>query len=97
VLHRRQRPGVALLAHQLEQAVGVGQAVLEAGEIRQRLFQARALAPQLLGPLRLFPDVGPFQLAADDDQPVMLGVEVKDTPAAPERARAAFSGAEAGD
>jgi hypothetical protein len=46
-------------------------------------FEARAFLAQLLGPLRLVPDIGLFELALDFYQALRLGVEVKDTPVWP--------------
>ena len=46
---------------------------------RPRL-QLRALAAELLGVLRVVPDVRAFQLAVYFDQPIMFVIVVKDTP-----------------
>ncbi len=56
------------------------------GKVRQGSdlgFQARAFLAQLLGALRLVPDIGLFEFALDFYQAVRLGVEVKDTPVWP--------------
>jgi len=47
-------------------------------------LQARAFLAQLLGALRVVPDVGLFEFALNFYQALRLGVEVKDTPVWPE-------------
>jgi hypothetical protein len=54
------------------------------------LFQARPLATQLLGALRIIPDGRVFQLTTDLDQAFLLGIEVKDTPYGRRRALASL-------
>jgi hypothetical protein len=44
------------------------------------LLQTGPLTPELLGTLRVVPDIGGFQFPADLGQPLASGIEVKDTP-----------------
>jgi hypothetical protein len=43
-------------------------------------LQAGPLTPELLGTLRVVPDIGGFQFPADLGQSLASGIEVKDTP-----------------
>jgi len=67
---------------QRQQFTRLAQAGGDAGNAADGLVQQRALAPQVLGALRIVPDIGVFQLAVDFFQTLTLGVVVKDTPVA---------------
>ena len=83
-----ERGVVALGARQLEQLLGVGQAAADAVERADHRLQRLLFLAQLLRALRVFPQLGVFELAVQRRQALLLGVEVKDTSAAPPTAPA---------
>jgi hypothetical protein len=71
---------VVLALGQLQQLLGVGDALARRVELGELDRQARPFATQLLRLVRLVPDTGVFQLAADFFQPLLLAVVLKETP-----------------
>jgi hypothetical protein len=65
---------------QVEQFAGPGQAVAERANAVDDLVERGALLAELLGPLRVVPDVRVLQLAGYFLETLALGVVVKDTP-----------------
>jgi hypothetical protein len=75
------RGGFVVLAfRQLQQLLGIGDALGAGVELGELGAQACAFAPQLLGFVRLVPDAGIFQLAIDFLEPFFLAVVLKETP-----------------
>jgi hypothetical protein len=78
-------------AGQFEQVAGVEQAAFQAAQRPDDVFQGFLFASQILGVLRVVPDVGAFQFGIDDEQAFGLGIVVKDTsgewPGAPDSPR----------
>ena len=64
----------------VEQVAGVGQSTFEIVDGFDDLRQGGSLAAQVLGVLRLVPDVGVFEFAVYFDETIMLLIVVKDTP-----------------
>jgi len=85
-LHVRcQRGGggrVVFQLDQLGQLQAVGDAARQRADAADDLFQAGALAVQLLGALGLIPGLGIFELAQNLGQALLARIEVKDTPGA---------------
>jgi hypothetical protein len=73
---------VVLFDGQGQQLAGILQAIGDAIERADDLFQAGALAPQLLGLVRRVPDRGVFQLPAYLGQALALEVVFKETSSA---------------
>jgi hypothetical protein len=73
---------VALAFGQIEQFAGFTQAVFQAGNAVDVLFQAGTLAAQGLGVLGVVPDIRVFEFPVYFFQTLALGVVVKDTPEA---------------
>ncbi len=71
---------VVLLDRHVEQVAGVGQAAGQLIQGLDDLRQLRALAAEILGVLRVAPDVGVFEFAVYFDETIMLVIVVKDTP-----------------
>jgi hypothetical protein len=67
---------------ELQQLAGAGQAFGQRADAGDGFVQQRAFATERLGPLRVVPDVGAFQLAIDFFQTLYFRVVVKDTPSA---------------
>jgi hypothetical protein len=72
---------------QLQQLGGVRQRGAGGVELLEIGVQPRALAPQLLRPFGVVPDILLFQLADDFFQTLFLGVVVKETPVTRQFAR----------
>jgi len=85
----RDHADIVFVTREIQELGDVAQARVDVPEGVDHRLQARALAPQLLGALRLVPDVGLLKLAIDLGQPLFLEVAVKDTPSRSARARAA--------
>jgi hypothetical protein len=84
-LHRDQHAVIAAVAiglRHVEQLDCIGQAAGQPLHAADHVVQQLFLAPQLLGALGVVPDLGVFQLACYDRQPLLLGIDVKDTSAA---------------
>jgi hypothetical protein len=80
-LDRGERGGVVLLAREREELGGVLQLAVQIGERADEVVELLFLAPQLLGALRVRPDVRLLELPAYFGEAGLLGVEVKDTSA----------------
>jgi len=78
-----ERGVVVLGAAELEQLARVLEAAGDGGEGLDRGFQALLLASQLLGALRIGPDLRVLELPVDLYEARALAVEVKDTSSAP--------------
>ena len=65
---------------QVEQFAGPGQAVAERANAVDDPVERSAFLAELLGPLRVVPDVWVFELAGYFLEALALGVVVKDTP-----------------
>jgi hypothetical protein len=83
LLDAQQGRLVVLRAAQLEQLAGVPQAVRDRAERLDGVLQALLLAPQLLGALRVGPDLRVLELPVDLYEARLLAVEVKGTSSAP--------------
>jgi len=87
VLHAFERGVVVLAAGEREELAGVGKPGVDLLDGAQRLLEGAAFLAELLGLLRVVPDLGILERADDFDQPGFLGVVVKDTSGAPRFAR----------
>jgi hypothetical protein len=77
------RPGGAVVPFgfgQVEKFAGAAQAIAERTNPVDDLVERGALLAELLGPLRVVPDVRVLQLAGYFLETLALGVVVKDTP-----------------
>jgi hypothetical protein len=93
---RRGERLVCLFARQFGELAGLPQFFAELGKAPDLFLKARALTPQFLGALAVFPDLGLLQLALDLAQAPLFGAVVKDAPAARRNAPRAFSAGRAG-
>jgi len=75
-----QRGIVAFGGRQFQQLAGIVEAMDDLIEPFHELGKARAFAAQVLGALRIVPDVRAFQLAGYFFEAFALGRVVKDTP-----------------
>jgi hypothetical protein len=73
---------VVFAARHLEQLARVPQLVVEPGKRGHYRLERFAFLAQLLGALVVIPDGGIFDELGDFGEPLLLGVEVKDTSAA---------------
>jgi len=70
---------VVVIRRQLEELVGIMQALLESAQCQNDVFQCLFFPAQILSVFGIIPDVGAFQLGIDDVQALGLGIVVKDT------------------
>jgi hypothetical protein len=81
-LDRGERRGVVLLAREREQLGGVLEFAVQVGESADEVVELLLLAAQILGALRVGPDVRVFELPAYFGEARLPALEVKDTSAA---------------
>jgi hypothetical protein len=84
---RGERRVVALAAGEGEELRGILQARVDLLEVADGILERAALLAQVLGALRVGPDVGIFEGAGDFYEARLLRVVVKDTSAARPRGR----------
>jgi hypothetical protein len=83
LLHALERRLVVLRLAELEQLVGVGEAAVDPGDRFDGGLQILLFAPQLLGALRVGPDLRVLEQLVDLYEALFLRVEVKGTSSAP--------------
>jgi hypothetical protein len=83
LLHALERRFVLLRLPELEQLGGVIEAAVDVGDRLDRGFEALLFAPQLLGALRVGPDLRVLEQPVDLYEALFLRVEVKGTSSAP--------------
>jgi len=79
----RERRVVRLGLGELEQLERAGESAADPVEPAEYRLELGALAPERFGARGLFPDLRVLELAAYFDEPLVLGVVLKDTPGGP--------------
>ncbi len=77
---RHQRVVIALFTRQLEQLLRAFQILGQLAQYLDHAFEHLLFLAEILGPLRVVPDLGVLQFAVDFGQTSYLDVVVKDTP-----------------
>jgi hypothetical protein len=82
-----ERRLIALATREREELTRVGEARVDLLDGGDGFLEGAALLAEVLRLLRVVPDPGILERARDFDQPLLLGVVVKDTSGAPRYAR----------